>query len=144
MLGDVNKLFVFKSLLTTPSNVLPSHLEQTFPPIIWIWRWWDLNPGYRLKCFLLYYKKYFQHLTTFLMSKLVVDEAISKMCKKLNFHEGFLSYLLDRTANLDHLVAIYWSVLVSPQKAIVGIKFIPNFCQFPRQVHMKNVVKCWK
>ena len=36
MLGDVNKLFVFRSLLTTPSNVLPLHLKQTFPPIIWI------------------------------------------------------------------------------------------------------------
>ena len=36
LLGDVNKLFVFKSLLTTPSNVLPLHLKQTFPPIIWI------------------------------------------------------------------------------------------------------------
>ena len=36
MLGDVNKLFVFKSLLTTPSNVLPLHLKQTFPPIIWV------------------------------------------------------------------------------------------------------------
>ena len=36
MLGDVNKRFVFKSLLTTPSNVLPLHLKQTFPPIIWI------------------------------------------------------------------------------------------------------------
>ena len=36
MLGDVNKLFVFKSLFTTPINVLHSHLKQTFPPIIWI------------------------------------------------------------------------------------------------------------
>ena len=36
MLGDVNKLFVFISLLTTPSNVLPIHFKQTFPPIIWI------------------------------------------------------------------------------------------------------------
>ena len=36
MLGDVNKLFGFKSLLTTPSNVLPLHLKQTFPHIIWI------------------------------------------------------------------------------------------------------------
>ena len=36
MLGDVNKLFVFKSLLTRPINVLPLHLKQTFPPIIWI------------------------------------------------------------------------------------------------------------
>ena len=34
--GVVNKLFVFKSLLTMPSNVLLLHLKQTFPPIIWI------------------------------------------------------------------------------------------------------------
>ena len=32
---DVNKLFVFKSLLTIPNNVLPLHLKQTFPPIVW-------------------------------------------------------------------------------------------------------------
>ena len=36
MLGDVNKLFVFKSLLTMPSNILLLHLKETFPPIIWI------------------------------------------------------------------------------------------------------------
>ena len=36
LLNDVNKLFVFKSLLTMPSNVLPLHLKQTFLPIIWI------------------------------------------------------------------------------------------------------------
>ena len=36
MLGNVNQLFVFKSLFTKPSNVLPLHLNQTFPPIIWI------------------------------------------------------------------------------------------------------------
>ena len=35
MPGNVNKLFVFKSLLTTPSNVLSLHLKETFPPIIW-------------------------------------------------------------------------------------------------------------
>ena len=34
LLGDVNKLFVFISLLTTPSNVLPLHIKQTFPAII--------------------------------------------------------------------------------------------------------------
>ena len=33
-MGDVNKLFVFKSVLTTPSNILPLHLKKTFPPII--------------------------------------------------------------------------------------------------------------
>ena len=38
LLGDVNNFFVFKSLLTTPSNanILPLHFEETFPPIIWI------------------------------------------------------------------------------------------------------------
>ena len=34
LLGVVNKLFVFKKLLTMASNVLPSYLKQTFPPII--------------------------------------------------------------------------------------------------------------
>ena len=34
LLGIVNKHFVFKRLLTTPSNVLPLKLRQTFPPII--------------------------------------------------------------------------------------------------------------
>ena len=29
--------FCFKSLLTTPSNVLPKHLRQTLDPIIWIY-----------------------------------------------------------------------------------------------------------
>ena len=36
LLGIVNKLFVFKRLLTTSSNVLPLHLKQTFPLVIWI------------------------------------------------------------------------------------------------------------
>ena len=36
MLGDINKLFVFKSLLTMPIDILPLHLMQTFLPIIWI------------------------------------------------------------------------------------------------------------
>ena len=36
MLGDVNKLFVFKSLLKMPNNVLPFHLKLTVPPTIWI------------------------------------------------------------------------------------------------------------
>ena len=35
LLGDVNILFVFKSLLTTPSNILLLHFKQTFPPTIW-------------------------------------------------------------------------------------------------------------
>ena len=34
LLDDVNNFFVFKSLLTIPSNVLPLHLKQNFLPII--------------------------------------------------------------------------------------------------------------
>ena len=36
MLCFVNKLFIFKSFLTTPSNVLPLHFKQNFQPKIWI------------------------------------------------------------------------------------------------------------
>ena len=32
----VNKLLKTKSFVTSPSNVLPLHLKQTFPPMIWI------------------------------------------------------------------------------------------------------------
>ena len=34
LLGIVNKLLKTKNLLTSPRNVLPLHLKQTFPPII--------------------------------------------------------------------------------------------------------------
>ena len=56
MSDDVNNLFVFKSLLTTPSNILPFYLKQTFLLIILIFtkvkvtRW---ILGYLLKPFLL-------------------------------------------------------------------------------------------
>ena len=36
LMGIVNKLLKTKSLLTSPSNVLPYYLKQTFPHIIWI------------------------------------------------------------------------------------------------------------
>ena len=34
--GWCQQTFVFKSLLSTPSNILPLHLKQTFLPIVWI------------------------------------------------------------------------------------------------------------
>ena len=34
LLDVVNKLLNTKSLLTMPSNVLPLHLKQNFPPVI--------------------------------------------------------------------------------------------------------------
>ena len=36
LLGVVNKLLKTKSLLTSPSNVLPYYLKWTLPPIFWI------------------------------------------------------------------------------------------------------------
>ena len=48
MLGDVNKLCVFKSLLTTTSNILPFHLKQTFQPIIWIFTY-DKGDGIKFR-----------------------------------------------------------------------------------------------
>ena len=43
MFSDVNKLFVFKHLLKTPSNGLPLHLKQNFPAhnLNFYWRWQD-------------------------------------------------------------------------------------------------------
>ena len=56
LLGVVNKLFVFKSLLTTHSNVLHLHLRQIFPPIFEFSlkvKVMGSNPGYLLKKILL-------------------------------------------------------------------------------------------
>jgi hypothetical protein len=44
-LSMVNKLFTFKNLLTTPSNVLPLHLKQAFLLIIGIF-----NEGDGIEC----------------------------------------------------------------------------------------------
>ena len=39
LLGIVTTLFVFKSLMTTSSNVLPLHFSH--PYLNFYWRWWD-------------------------------------------------------------------------------------------------------
>ena len=39
--------FCFQSLLTTPGNVLPLHLKQTFPPMFWIF---TEGEGDEIKC----------------------------------------------------------------------------------------------
>ena len=69
-----------------------------------------------------YNKKSFHHLTTWLL-----DEGITKICKKLKSYGGFLSYLQDRTANSANLAALVCPALACPQKAIVGIKFLAYF-----------------
>ena len=56
MLDNVNKFFIFKSLLATPINVLPLHLKQTFSAHNLKVKVTGLNPGYLLKYFLLYRK----------------------------------------------------------------------------------------
>ena len=57
----------------------------------------------------------------------ILDKGIPKICKKLNFHDGFLSYLLISTANSAHLAAHFCPALVCPQKAIVIIQFLAYF-----------------
>ena len=49
------------------------------------------------------------------------------MKKKLNSHDGFLSYLQNSTANLAHLAAHFCPTLVCPQKATVRIQFLSYF-----------------
>ena len=48
------------------------------------------------------------------------EEEIAETLKKFNSHDGFLSYLQDRTAIQAHLAAIYCPVLVCPQKSHHG------------------------
>ena len=57
----------------------------------------------------------------------LLDEGIPKICKKLNSHDGFLSYLQNSTANSAHLAAHFCPALVCPQKATVRIQFLPYF-----------------
>ena len=84
-----------------------------------------------------YPKKCLEDLTTF---SCLLDEGIPKILKKLNSHDGVLSYLQNSTANSAHLAAHFCTVLVCPQKATV----IFNFFHLPHQVDMKNAVKSSK
>ena len=55
------------------------------------------------------------------------DEGIPKIWKKLNSHDGFLSYLQNSTASSAHLVVLFSPALVSPQEATARIQFLPYF-----------------
>ena len=46
----------------------------------------------------------------------LIDEGISKICKKLNSHDGFLSYLQNSTANSAHLAAHFCPILAALKK----------------------------
>ena len=69
-------------------------------------------------------KKCLEDLTSF---SCLLDEGIPKIWKKLNSHDGFLSYLQNSIANSAHLAAHFCPALVCPQKATVWIQFLPYF-----------------
>ena len=71
-----------------------------------------------------YPKKCLEDLTMF---SCLLDEGIPKEWRKLNSHDGFLSYLQTSTANSVHLAAHFCPALVCPQKATVRIQFLPYF-----------------
>ena len=50
----------------------------------------------------------------------LLDEGIPKIWKKLNSHDGFLSYLQNSTANSAHLSAHFCTALVCPLFVQVG------------------------
>ena len=60
--------------------------KQTFPPTIWFfywrWRWWDLNPGYLLRYFLLY-------LANAKLDILVVNSRLKKYPYSLELNYSF-------------------------------------------------------
>ena len=72
-----------------------------------------------------------------------LDEGIPKICKKLNSHDGFLSYLQNSTANSAHLAAHFCPALVCPQKATEN-SISSIFLESSHQLDMKNVVECYK
>ena len=53
-----------------PINILPLHLKQTFPPIIWIltedeqWRWWDRNQDTFLNLFYFTNNEFMEEIET--------------------------------------------------------------------------------
>ena len=72
----------------------------------------------------------------------LLDEGIPKIWKKLNFHDGFLSYLQNNTANSAHLAFLPCLSLPSESHCENSISSI--FLESPHQVDVKNIVKCWK
>ena len=73
LLGHINTFFVSKNMLTMSNNILPLHLKQTFPHMIWILRKvkvMGLNPSYILKPFLHYVNKGWKLLNPYLLTVL--------------------------------------------------------------------------
>ena len=68
----------------------------------------------------------------------LLDEGIPKIWKKLNFHDGFLSYLQNSTATSAHLAANFFPALVCPQKSHRENSISSIFLESPHQVDMKK------
>ena len=76
-------------------------------------------------------KKCLEDLTSF---SCLLDEGIPKIWKKLNSHDGFLSYL--QNSIWQHI----WSCLSLPSKSHRENSISSIFLESPHQVDMKNVV----
>ena len=70
----------------------------------------------------------------------LLDEVIPKIWKKLNSHDGFLSYLQNSTSNSAHLAARFCPVLVCPQKVTMKFNFFHIFGIPSSSRHEK----CWQ
>ena len=68
----------------------------------------------------------------------------SKIWKKLNPHDGFLSYLQNGTANSAHLASHFCPCLSLPSKSHRENSISCIFLESLHQVGMKNVVKFYK
>ena len=80
MLGIVNKLLKTKSLLTMPSNVLPSHQSKlSRPKFEFSLKVKGLNPDYLLKSFLLYKYQVSSKVSHFLW-----NSKVKSFCQKVH------------------------------------------------------------
>ena len=109
--GWCQQTFVFKCLLTTLSNVLPLHLKQTFPAIIWIFTEGE-GDGIKSRLIWLWQKE---------ICKLdLIWKWISntEICKFWFLKPVFIKWLL---------CAFYWTRYKSPSVSICFSQFFPNF-----------------
>ena len=90
LLGVINKLLKTKSLLSSPSNVLPCYLKETFPPMIWIF-----TEGDRIK----------SRLPFEIISALKEKDSENKTLSVLS-QKGFVSNMTPTI----HISELYWTL----------------------------------
>ena len=107
--------FVFKSLLARLSNVLPLHLKQTFPPIIWIFiegEGDEIESRLPLKSFLLSILE--MNFKIFFMKCFMVAFTQSR-CGVNRFVSAYVFYVACQSGNfclLGQTLAIFCWILV--------------------------------